>query len=333
MSGLGRVRCLASVSSSSSVYPSVGKHLRRRLAFLCSASAIVIGAISSSHAGQLPATAFATYDPSAASSIVPGPLALFAVPVDSLHPTQLDEGFAEVGKKVAGFDLLAPSQLQSNLLTDIEPVVIGPGGQLYLTDGHHTLTALENSIYGSSNPTVYVYVVANYSNLTTSQFFATLQSQNLLLPLNDGVPEAVNTATGAPIPNSLTGLESDPYRGLEYSILKNKSNKLFTSASNITGAKGASTPGLDKMNGFYEDFFEAAAYRGANNGVRLPFLSPADIAIATKWNLTGSSQTTLPNVPGTVTAAQLPGFMLSTSIAVNSVVSNATLASGALDGN
>ena len=121
--------------------------------------------------------------------------------------------------------------LQSNLLTDIEPVVIGPGGQLYLTDGHHTFTALENSIYGGSNPNVFVNVIANYSNLTTSQFFAMMQSQNLLLPLNDGVPLAVNTATGAPFPTSLTGLTSDPYRGLEYSILKNKSSKLFTSAS------------------------------------------------------------------------------------------------------
>lgn len=42
-----------------------------------------------------------------------------------------------------------------------------------------------------------------------------MQSQNLLLPLNDGVPQTVNTATGAPIPTSLTGLTSDPYRGLE----------------------------------------------------------------------------------------------------------------------
>jgi tetratricopeptide (TPR) repeat protein len=40
-----------------------------------------------------------------------------------------------------------------------------------------------------------------------------MPSQNLLLPLNDGVPQTVNTATGAPLPTSLTGLTSDPYRG------------------------------------------------------------------------------------------------------------------------
>ena len=326
-----RVACV-SAESVSSVSPSIRKSLRQRLALLCSVSAIAIGAAGSAHAGQLAASAFQTYDPSTASSIVPGTFALFAVPVDSLRPTQLNEGFTEVGKKTAGFNLLAPSQLQSNLLTDIEPVVIGPGGQLYLTDGHHTFTALENSIYGGSNPTVFVNVIANYSNLTTSQFFAMLQSQNLLLPLNDGVPQAVNTATGAPIPTSLTALTSDPYRGLEYSILKNKNSKLFLTSGNITGAVGSSIPGLDKMTGFYSDFLEAAAYRGANNGLGLPYLSPGDIAIATKWNLTASSQTSLPNI-GSVTAAQLPGFILSQSYTFNGVISNSTLANGAVDGN
>ena len=139
----------------------------------------------------------------------------------------MNEGFTEVNSKTTGFDLLQPSQLQSNLLGDIEPVVIGPGGVLYLTDGHHTFTALENSSYGASDPTVFVNVIANFSNLTTAQFWATMEADNFLLPLNDGVPQIVNTATGSPIPTSLTGLTQDIYRGLEYSILKNKNSKLF----------------------------------------------------------------------------------------------------------
>ncbi len=126
-------------------------------------------------AGPVTASEFQAYNPANASSIQAGPLSLYTVQVNSLAPTQMDEGLAEVGKKTAGFDLLAPSQLQANLLTDVEPVVIGPGGKLYLTDGHHTFTALLDSVYGASNPTVYVNVIANYSNLTTAQFYATLQ--------------------------------------------------------------------------------------------------------------------------------------------------------------
>ncbi|WP_213738892.1 autotransporter domain-containing protein [Bradyrhizobium sp. dw_411] len=310
----------------------MGKALRR-LTLLCSASAIAISVIGSAQAGQASLSSFATYDPAMASTIVPGALALFQVPVDSIHPTQLNEGLTEVGKKTAGFDLLTPSQLQANLLTSIEPVVIGPGGQLYLTDGHHTFTALQDSIYGPSNPNVFVNVIANFSTLTTAQFFAQMQALNFLLPINEGVSTPINLSNGSPIPSALTGLTSDPYRGLEYSILKNKSSILFTTAGNITGAVGASTAGLDKMTGFYSDFFEADAYRGANNGLGLPYLSPGDIAIATRWNLNPASTTTLPNVPGTVTAAQLPGFILNSNFTESGVISNATLATGAIDGN
>jgi fibronectin-binding autotransporter adhesin len=310
----------------------MGKALRH-LTLLCSASIIAMSVAGSAHAGQASLSSFATYDPTMASTIVPGALALFQVPVDSLRPTQLNEGLTEVGKKAAGFDLLTPGQLQANLLTSIEPVVIGPGGQLYLTDGHHSFTALQDSIYGPSNPNVFVNVIANFSNLTTAQFFAQMQALNFLLPINDGVSQPINLSTGAPIPSALTGLTSDPYRGLEYSILKNKSSVLFPGAGNITGVAGASTAGLDKMTGFYSDFFEADAYRGANNGLGLPYLSPGDIAIATQWNLNKTSTTTLPNIPGTVTAAQLPGFILSSNITESGVISNATLANGAIDGN
>jgi fibronectin-binding autotransporter adhesin len=295
----------------------------------------------------LTAADFLAYNPEDASTIEAGPLALYSVSPNSILPTQMNEGFTEVDAKAAGFDLLTSlSAVESDLSGDIEPVVIGPGGQLYLLDGNHTFTALLDSAWGADpNLVVYVNVIANYSNLTESEFLQTMQESNLLLPLNDGVPQTVNDATGAPIPTILTELTSDVYRGLEYSILKEKDSKLFTTTSNITGAKGASTPGLDKMTGFYSDFLEAAAYQNANGGLGLPYLSPGDIALATQWNLAANSTTTLPNVSDTVAAAQLPGFILSQNLvegsgsASNTVyfapggISNATLASGALAGN
>ena len=159
-----------------------------------------------------------------------------------------------------------------------------------------------------------------------------MEAKNWLLPLNDGVPQTVDPATGAPIPTSLTGLTSDVYRGLEYSILKQKDSKLFTTTANITGATGASTPGLDKMTGIYSDFAEAAAYQDANGGLGLPYLSPGDIALATQWNLNPDSATTLPNVSGTVYAYQLPGFILSQNVVISASISNATLGQTVSDG-
>jgi autotransporter-associated beta strand protein len=294
---------------------------------------LALGAASPAGAGQLPASAFQAYNPATAGTITPGPFALFSVPVNQIRPTQLNEGFTEIGRKTAGWDLVAPSQLNATLLTNIEPVVIGPGGQLYLTDGHHTFTSLLNSNYGASNPTVYVNVIANFSNLTTDQFFAQMQALNFLLPIDNGIPKSVNLATGAPIPTSMQGLTNDPYRGLEYSNLKNKNSRLFTTANNITGMVGTSTPALDKVTGFYSDFIWANAYRSANNGLGLPYLSPGDIALASRWNLNPASVTKEPNVPGNITVAQLPGFILPASITINGPISDTTLANGTLDGS
>ena len=261
--------------------------------------------------GQLTGSAFQVYNPNDASSIQAGPFALYQVPVDVLNATQLNVGFAEVDKKADGFnELTTQSALAADLLTDIEPVVIGPGGVLYQTDGHHTFLALIDSAYGgSADPMVDVNVIANFSNLTTQQFYTALEQDNLIYPVNDGVLETVNTTTGAPLPTSLTGLTSDPYRGLEYSILKNKNSKLFTTASNITGAIGSAVPGLDKTAAFYSDFIYADAYRDANGGLGLPYLSPGDIALSTAWNLNGNNVTTLPGV-GSIKVAQLPGYIL-----------------------
>lgn len=110
--------------------------------------------------GQLPSSAFQAYDPSNVSSIQPGPFALYSVSVSQILPTQMNEGFAEVDSKISGWNLVDPSDLQSTLLTDIEPVVIGPDGKLYLLNGHHTYTSLMESNYGASNPTVYVNIEA-----------------------------------------------------------------------------------------------------------------------------------------------------------------------------
>jgi autotransporter-associated beta strand protein len=284
------------------------------------------------HAQQLPVSAFQSYNAADAAAIVPGTFALFEVPVSQIQPGQLNVGFAEIGNKQSGWNLLTASQLQAALLNDIEPVVIGPGGVLYLENGHHTFTSLENSIYGASDPTVFVNVIANYSNLTTAQFWAAMAANNLVLPLNNGIGETINPLTGAPVPASLQDLTNDPYRGLEYSILKNKASKLFTSASNITGATGVSTPGLDKLTGDYSDFIWADAYRYANGGLGLPYLTPGDIALAAKWNLNPNSTTTLPNI-GSVTVGQLPGFILNNNITISSTISNATLSTGTLAAN
>src|SRR5580700_6151418 len=106
---------------------------------------------------SLTAADFTPYNTADAGSIEAGPLALFTVPVASIMPTQQNEGFTEVDAKAAGYDQFTTlAEVENDLLGDVEPVVIGPNGQLYLLDGHHTFTALLDSVWGAQNPTVYV---------------------------------------------------------------------------------------------------------------------------------------------------------------------------------
>ena len=130
-------------------------------------------------------------------------------------------------------------------------------------------------------------------------------------------------------------MTSDPYRGLEYSILKNKSSKLFVTAGNITGAVGSAIPGLDKMTGFYSDFFEAAAYRGANNGLGLPYLSPGDIAIASQVESDGYEPNDAAECVRYGDGGAIAGLypLQQLHVVLNGVISNSTLSTGAVDGN
>ena len=250
--------------------------------------------------------------------------------MQSLVPTQINVGDAEVDTKAAAFNLItSQGALASELQGDIEPVVIGPNGQLYQTDGHHTFVALEDSTWGLSNatnpnPTVYVQVIANYSNLTPAQFAQVLAQNTQLYPFNDGMQEPV-TQSGSnllsPIPTSLAGLTQDAYRGLEYSVLKNN---------------GPAGVGHDKTAG-YSDFMWANVFRtapGVDGGSGLPTLTPADANAAAAFAANGSNTGTLPGL-GSVKVNQMPGYILPSggSITVTGVISNANLGTGAIDGS
>jgi autotransporter-associated beta strand protein len=291
---------------------------------MAAAMAAAMSMAGSAHA-QFSTSAFTPYNPADASTIQPGLFSLYSIPVESLIPTQLNVGDAEVDAKAAAFNqITSQSALTSDLVGTVEPVVVGPNGQLYQTDGHHAFVALEDSVWGTSNPTVYVQVIANYSNLTPAQFARALAQNTQLYPFNDGVQEQV-TQNGSnllsPIPTSLAGLTQDAYRGLEYSVLKNN---------------GPAGVGHDKTAG-YSDFMWANIFRtapGVNGGSGLPYLTPADANAAAAFAANGNNNGTLPGL-GTVKVNQMPGYILpaSGSINVTGQITNANLGTGAIDGS
>jgi hypothetical protein len=99
-------------------------------------------------------------------------------------------------------------------LAEMKTAVIGPGGVPYLTDGHHSLTALLEAPDGGAATRIRVQVAANLSDLDPAAFWAKMQEQHWvwLRDENDQpiTPEALPARLG------LDSLGDDRYRGLVY---------------------------------------------------------------------------------------------------------------------
>lgn len=131
-----------------------------------------------------------------------------------LHPTQLSLGWREVVYKRQLLETKSSADLAAYLKDKDTPVVIGPGGVPYLTDGHHTLRALLES--NLADKTAYGHVLANWSDLAPEAFWARMAEKNYSY-LKDA---AGKMQPPAALPASLRELQLDPYRGLAWAVMK-----------------------------------------------------------------------------------------------------------------
>ncbi|WP_423920943.1 ParB/Srx family N-terminal domain-containing protein [Frigoribacterium sp. 2-23] len=99
-------------------------------------------------------------------------------------------------------------------IAPMKTVVIGPGGSLYLTDGHHTLTSFAETADGGLNLHVRLRVLGNLSTLDTATFWQTMKD-NKWVWLRDvnGAPVSIDA-----LPKSvgLKNFENDKYRSIMY---------------------------------------------------------------------------------------------------------------------
>lgn len=146
----------------------------------------------------------------------------------SLHvPSVVVPGDAAASvRKLAGARLDDPGsfackQAPGSLADDLKTVVIGWDGNLYLTDGHHTMSALHDVADGGAALPVWVRVAANYRHLGGADAFWQRLADEGRAWLRDGanrpilaqqLPRQLGMArAGAP-----DGLPDDPYRSLVY---------------------------------------------------------------------------------------------------------------------
>eukprot|EP00798_Chlamydomonas_sp_ICE-L_P005795 gene5795-6076_t len=157
---------------------------------------------------------------------------LIKLPLSSLHPTQLAVGRQQVNAKreivQRKMKKKKPKKLEKFLKEHPIPVVVGPGGVLYMIDHHH----LGSALVAEGIEETYIAKILDLSSFPTDVFWAEMMSRHYIWPYDEqgrklggtGVPGlialAVTTFTHPPaefierLPSSLTDMKDDPYRSL-----------------------------------------------------------------------------------------------------------------------
>ena len=176
---------------------------------------------------------------------------LINVALADLHPTQPSLGYDEVFFRVGRYTLEAPSPVfdawcgangqgameavnpgatvadhasftcqvpigseTPETTAGMKTAVIGPGGQVYLTDGHHTLTSFWEVPGGGPSAHIRLRVVANLKHLGPETFWREMASQGWTwLRQADGAPAR---SEHVPASLGLKNFTNDAYRGVMF---------------------------------------------------------------------------------------------------------------------
>ena len=166
--------------------------------------------------------------------------AAYTIDAHQLHPTQFAVGFREVASKTKAINGKDTAALLSYLQEKDVPVVIGPAGVPYMTDGHHTIRALLDS--KQADKTVYGHILANWTTLDEKKFWAQMLEHHYAYLANK---DGTGTLPANELPKSLLEMQSNIYRGLGWAVMK---------AGGFEEIKG---PG-----GFFQEFYWGDYFRG-----------------------------------------------------------------------
>ncbi|MGX1808508.1 ParB/Srx family N-terminal domain-containing protein [Nocardia sp. NPDC055321] len=109
---------------------------------------------------------------------------------------------------------IAVGQETADSIAPMKTVVIGPGGQAYLTDGHHTLTSFLETPDGGANAHVRLRVLDNLSALSHQDFWERMRANGWVW-LQDVAGKPIQVGQ-LPRALGLANFADDKYRSLMY---------------------------------------------------------------------------------------------------------------------
>ncbi|HAR43265.1 MAG TPA: hypothetical protein DCS07_11665 [Bdellovibrionales bacterium] len=159
-----------------------------------------------------------------ALSVPRGPLALAQESLEpgnkmkanltELRPTQFVVGMKEVEIRKAKLQKLKTdeSALKKYMKSNRARVVVGPGEELYIIDGHHFGRMLDDAGYNQ----IYIEIERNWSDHTQEEFWQKMKKKNWVY-LKD---ESGRLRSVQELPEKLSQLADDPYRSLAWLVRK-----------------------------------------------------------------------------------------------------------------
>lgn len=139
---------------------------------------------------------------------------IFHLPVNMARPTQFSVGMISVDCKKRGVEEAhEKGELHDFLCQEghLVPIVIGPGGEFFLTDHHHLSSAVWRADIPGDEKRVYGYVIQDWSDKEGDEFWRAMIENNYTWLYDDKGDGPLNPHI---LPKSIGDILNDPYRTL-----------------------------------------------------------------------------------------------------------------------
>lgn len=134
-----------------------------------------------------------------------------------VSPTQFSLGMLSIPKKIEEVEQAFDNdKIKKYLKSKIAPTVIGPDGNFYILDRHHTSYAILHSKIPNEFKVLYLDIIEDWSKLSFKEFIQKMKLHNYTWLID----REQNFREFKELPKSIDKLDDDPYRSLAWKVRK-----------------------------------------------------------------------------------------------------------------